>query len=437
MTNVWESFGQGLELGDNIGGQIRNSRAFQQGGLDAVGEAAGQTGDLETMETARGMQRRQRQFQDDTTQRAYERMGQIAPWARNVIRATRNMDPQRAGAMLSRPDIQQRFVDWGFTPEQIQAGVAGLTNEDPAVRAQWADELESAFTQHENPEWSVSEFTGDIFGVDPNTGERVDGGQAPGADLIRQKTQADIELTRRNANAPYAAPGGNGVQYHVLTPQEAQQRGLGPGTWQEGSNGIISNVGRNAVFPADQRARVAIMYEPALEATRTLEQADAGAVTRQGSHGSDTPLGQDWGARALDAVPLIGDAAASALGGEDYQRYVSASSTFESSMLPILSGAAVTPSEATRIIRAALPRVGDSQAVLTDKSRRRRQMLNGAALIGGREPPYPADGIPDWATNAQSEVQSSAGASQGGVGLESMSDEELDQLERELANGGQ
>src|SRR5690606_23036501 len=70
MTDVWRAFSGGLDIGDNLGGQIRNANAFREGGLDAVAEAAGQVGDLQTMEGARGMVRRQRQFEDDERQRA-------------------------------------------------------------------------------------------------------------------------------------------------------------------------------------------------------------------------------------------------------------------------------------------------------------------------------------------------------------------------------
>ena len=103
-------------------------------------------------------------------------------------------------------------------------------------------------------------------------------------------------------------------------------------------------------------------------------------------------------------------------------------------MLPILSGAAVTESEAQRIVRAALPRFGDDQETLAAKARQRRQMLNGAALIGGRQPPYPQDSIPDWATQTETNVQTQSGAD---IGIEGLSDEQLDALEQELMARGQ
>jgi len=58
-------------------------------------------------------------------------------------------------------------------------------------------------------------------------------------------------------------------------------------------------------------------------------------------------------------------------------------------MLPILSGAAVTESEAKRMIRAALPQMGDSVETLREKARRRQQMLNGAARGINAPTPFP------------------------------------------------
>lgn len=107
-------------------------------------------------------------------------------------------------------------------------------------------------------------------------------------------------------------------------------------------------------------------------------------------------------------------------------------------MLPILSGAAVTESEAQRVVRAVLPRQGDSQAVLAEKARRRRQMLNGAALIGGRQLPYPEETVADWAqryANAVQQTQQDAPA--GDRPLSDYSDDELNAMEQQLMQGGQ
>lgn len=433
---VWDSFWNGAQMGEHYGDMRRNREAFQSGGYDGVERAAANVGDMQTAMSTR-------RFQDDRMQQAYQRMEQIRPLALGALDRVGQLPVEQRTQFLNQPHIRQRFIDWGITPEQYDAAAQQIAN--PETGEQALASYRAAFTQHQDPNWQLATVpTEDGQGVeqrmiapDPTTGAIQRGeGSIP---VPRGEIQSfgSGGLYRENPNAP------NGIEI-IREPRSVQGGGTtgAPSGYRWSADGgalepIPGGPRDPAVqgaprFPADQRARVAIMYEPALEAARTLDQADADAVRRQGTHGSNTPLGQDWLARAADGIPVFGDALASNLGGDDYQRYVSASSTFESSMLPILSGAAVTPSEATRIIRAALPRIGDSQAVLQDKARRRRQMLNGAALIGGRQPPHPQDGVPDWAARAQVAAQSSSDG--GGIGLESLSDEQLDQLEQELMN---
>jgi len=433
---VWDSFWNGAQMGEHYGDMRRNREAFQDGGYDGVERAAANVGDMQTAMSTR-------RFQDDRMQQAYQRMEQIRPLALGALDRVGQLPVEQRTQFLNQPHIRQRFIDWGITPEQYDAAAQQIAN--PETGEQALASYRAAFTQHQDPNWQLATVpTEDGQGVeqrmiapDPTTGAIQRGeGSIP---VPRGEIQSfgSGGLYRENPNAP------NGIEI-IREPRSVQGGGTtgAPSGYRWSADGgalepIPGGPRDPAVqgaprFPADQRARVAIMYEPALEAARTLDQADADAVRRQGTHGSNTPLGQDWLARAADGIPVFGDALASNLGGDDYQRYVSASSTFESSMLPILSGAAVTPSEATRIIRAALPRIGDSQAVLQDKARRRRQMLNGAALIGGRQPPHPQDGVPDWAARAQVAAQSSGDG--GGIGLESLSDEQLDQLEQELMN---
>ena len=435
-ANWWNNALQSYDVGREHRADRENAQAFQEGGYDAVEQAAGNRGDLRTAMSTR-------RFQDDRMQQAYQRMEQIRPLALGALDRVGQLPVEQRTQFLNQPHIRQRFIDWGITPEQYDAAAQQIAN--PETGEQALASYRAAFTQHQDPNWQLATVpTEDGQGVeqrmiapDPTTGAIQRGeGSIP---VPRGEIQSfgSGGLYREDPNAP------NGIEI-IREPRSVQGGGTtgAPSGYRWSADGgalepIPGGPRDPAVqgaprFPADQRARVAIMYEPALEAARTLDQADADAVRRQGTHGSNTPLGQDWLARAADGIPVFGDALASNLGGDDYQRYVSASSTFESSMLPILSGAAVTPSEATRIIRAALPRIGDSQAVLQDKARRRRQMLNGAALIGGRQPPHPQDGVPDWAARAQVAAQSSSDG--GGIGLESLSDEQLDQLEQELMN---
>ncbi len=175
--SIWDDFSDGLEVGERMGSTLRNQRAYRDGGLDGAAEAAGRVGDLEGREQVVTMQRRQRMFEDDQRNNAYERMETIAPWARNVVRAASAMEPERARVFLSQPQIRQRFMDFGLPEQAIEAGIAGLTNADPAVRQQWREQLDAGFSQHTNPDWQINAQTGQIYAADPATGDSIMGGR--------------------------------------------------------------------------------------------------------------------------------------------------------------------------------------------------------------------------------------------------------------------
>lgn len=131
---------------------------------------------------------------------------------------------------------------------------------------------------------------------------------------------------------------------------------------------------------AEQRGRVNITFDSALEAHRSM-------VAQERTQGN--PFNNHWDARILEAVPFDSGSVARRVGGQDYQNYESASRSFEAAVLPILSGAAVTESEAKRMIRAALPQMGDTPQTLAQKARRREQMLNGAGAVVGAPVSFP------------------------------------------------
>jgi hypothetical protein len=83
------------------------------------------------------------------------------------------------------------------------------------------------------------------------------------------------------------------------------------------------------------------------------------------------------------------DAMGKMIGGQSFQDVLQAGKTFEAAFLPILSGAAVTPTEAQRLMRASVPQMGDSPETLRRKALNRQMMINGAARLGGKPPPFP------------------------------------------------
>jgi hypothetical protein len=141
---------------------------------------------------------------------------------------------------------------------------------------------------------------------------------------------------------------------------------------------VADAVPKSPVADASLRGRLAMGMGPMVDAQERMTTAEAGG----------SPLQRDWGAALLDKIPGLDDAAKWA-GGQDFQEYQQAGKTFESQLMPIMSGAAVSPSEAERQIKAALPQLGDSKETLTAKARTRKMMLNGAAKAAGQPLPYP------------------------------------------------
>lgn len=227
--SVWDNFSDGLEIGDDIGRGIRDRRAFQEGGLPAVEREAGRTGDLQQMENVRGMQRRQRTFENDQTRQAYENFERVAPRARNIIRATRNMDPQRAGAFLQQN--RRFFEDAGFSPEQVDAGIAGLTSANPTERQQWAEQLDAAFGQYQDPNWRL--VGNQVVGIDQQSGNVQMGGRLPEGVTAAGRYATPDEIAQagyRPGTVVWIAPG---EPPRVIQAPSAARPAAGAGAYED------------------------------------------------------------------------------------------------------------------------------------------------------------------------------------------------------------
>ena len=202
----------------------------------------------------------------------------------------------------------------------------------------------------------------------PAVGEVMDGYRFKGGDPAQQSSWEQI--------APVDVSSEYGAGARRL-PNGVIER-VGP---RGGVTRIEAGGGGTEAAPmvgADARARFMINLGPLQSAQANMERMD----------GAGYNLNQDWGAAALEAIPFDGGFAARVAGGEDYNAYTQAAKTFEAAIMPIMSGAAVTPSEAQRLIRAALPQPGDSPEVLAQKSAQRRQMINAVAQGIGQDAPY-------------------------------------------------
>lgn len=146
--------------------------------------------------------------------------------------------------------------------------------------------------------------------------------------------------------------------------------------------------GKSLASP-EQRTRLRLALAPAVEAQKQLYQSE-NWEQRQPRNPFNQP--RNALARVAEAVPFDDGAAARVVGGNDYQQYEQALRTFESSFLPVFSGAAVTPTEAKRFIRANLPQMGDTPSTLAKKATNRAMMINAAAELIGEEKPFPRVG---------------------------------------------
>lgn len=352
-SDVFDAFDAGQEWGEREGGQIRNARAYRQGGHAAVADAAGRAGDTEAMDAARlrtrqyvALKQSQRQFADETTQRAYERLETIRPYAVGAIRRARDLPVERRAEFLNLPHVRRYFEDWGIAPEQYDSAVEQIANPETSDQALTA--YEGAFTQHQQPDWQVSEQTGDIYAIDPNTGQPQAGGQVPGAGLMRRGAEADVANTERSARAPYSVGVGVG--------------GRAPSGYQWTVDGELEPIpggpARHQYYPdtAMGAANFANRMAAANATLRSIEE----------QHADDPGF---W--NGVYSIGRVG------LGGADVQRYRQALREYQNAVLRRESGAVVSPQEFQSALQqyAFLP--NEEPGVRENKRAARQRSIDG------------------------------------------------------------
>jgi hypothetical protein len=198
---------------------------------------------------------------------------------------------------------------------------------------------------------ALSQQMGTTVAVNPATGKRI---RWKGA-TVPQGATARPEY---GGNA-YEAPDGS-----ILMPTK--------------SGGVQVIKGGQSVG-AENRTRLALSLDPMIKAQVRMTASEKSGVN---------PYNRDWGARMLEAIPFDGGAVARTVGGQDYQDYEQAARTYEASIMPLFSGAAVSPSEAQRMIRADLPQMGDTPETLRKKAENRQMRITEAAKLMGRDDPF-------------------------------------------------
>lgn len=208
-----------------------------------------------------------------------------------------------------------------------------------------------------------------------------------------------------------------GPEFPGFTPQ-----GMGLYTDQSGTTFQINRQGQlirrgggGALVGADARGR----YNIGADALAASARAAAAEEARGGN-----PMNRDWGAvvaAGIDLDPREGNSFrplapfARWIGGQDYQNYDQALATYEASLLPIQSGAAVTDSEARRQIRADFPQLGDSEETVRRKAQNRLRRINAVFAGIGRPAPFTEAQIADPTSVAMDDEMGAINAA-GGAG---------------------
>lgn len=181
---------------------------------------------------------------------------------------------------------------------------------------------------------------------------------------------------------------------------------------ERGGSGTGGSQSGGTLVGADTRGRYQIGVDSMIAAEGRLQGAEAGGVN---------PMNEDWGAVVLDGIglDLPGDndvrpfgPLARWIGGEDYQSYTQALATYEASLMPIMSGASVTPSEARRMIRADFPSLLDTPETLQLKAQNRMRRINAVLAGLGRDPVFSEEQIAAGTGTMQDEIAAFSGGSQ-------------------------
>lgn len=213
---------------------------------------------------------------------------------------------------------------------------------------------------------------------------------------------------------------------HGFTREEAlaelQRRGVDLSQFTQSAPAAPGDSPMAPLTPgSENRTRLGMGLGPMVDAQRKMYQTEGWKPRepRPADRMGKNPLNQEWGAALIDALDnnvvarwagVDLNPVARAVGGQKYQDYDQAAKSYESAVLPIMSGAAVTPSEAQRLVRADLPQLGDTPQTLAAKAKNRAMKINAAADMIGRPRPFPQVGT--W--NPQGGQRAAPGSSAPG-----------------------
>ncbi len=203
-------------------------------------------------------------------------------------------------------------------------------------------------------------------------------------------SMTDEELLRTYQQAK---AGGSGAG--AIPPGAKARPDYGAGAYETADGTILrgKQIMKGSQGPsAEARTRLVLGFGPTVEAQKNLyaeEQWNPGEANPTGSNPLSAPRAIVGNLLRGDKPNALQNVIGKSVGGQRTQNYEQAAKSFEAAFMPILSGAAVSESEAQRLIRAALPEPGDSPATLSRKAKNRAMMINGAAKLLGQQQPFP------------------------------------------------
>jgi hypothetical protein len=337
----------------------RQDAAFEQlqgeyGDIAGDPTLAGQLAGIERNEVEfdQAQEDRQRALRLQAAQNAYRlaaRMGE------NGVPAAQQAE--RAGRILQ---------SFGYGAEEVNAAIQPIVNGEATA----ADLLGSVFQEEQRQ----AEY-GQLQAVRGPNGQEI---------YVREVVQPDGSRafvdTQGNpveGFSPYREPRqSTGQTWETLDPEDprAVRAGISGRGYQISDRGNIRRIpgseaagGSSQLFGAEARARVATNLPTLVGAFDNMRGLIGEGVSFRG--GADaTEIGRNVGATIAEQfIPVIGDDIGRSLGSADRTRLRQAADAYEAALLPIMSGAAVTDTEARRTIRGSIPAPGDSPEILAIK----------------------------------------------------------------------
>lgn len=375
--------------GDRTKAEARRTKygdAFKSGSWTGLGEVAAGEGDFETVGYAQGQARGLTMQEWEDRDRAITEQKQGMEFLATSAANLRSLPLEARGQAAMDAIASSPFANDPAVMQAVQQAAADGRITDDEL-SQFEQQMLTAAQRLEAERWDKSfkregEWHGD---------EVAHRNSQANANKMRPATPQELARYNLPANAPYQVDG-NGQLYLI---DGAGGDGAGR-KYEKDAQGVLRYIDNGEeVFPgvggptetpkpligSEAMARVAAGLPNAKGAVQGLEtltfNSKATLLTVEGYDPAS-----DWGAAVIEAIPDWGllKGLARWTGGEDYQMFKDSYGAFEAGMLPIISGAAITDTEAKRQMQALQIKPGDSKQTKRRKLDLMAQMVEGVEL---------------------------------------------------------